>query len=180
MRSCGVILLSLILSTAAFAQAAPKPKAKASAPKTNPVSESYKALSDAERIGIQRDLIWSGDYNGTVAAEFGERAIEAVRTFQKVRGHKETGVLNLPERATLGAVSRKKQNAVGWQVVNDPATGVRIGIPGKLVPQAGRRTRARAGRPHTARCRSRRSRPRRARLCRPPMSANRRDQAAAR
>ena len=134
MRYCGAILLSLILSTAAFGQAAPK--AKATAPKPNPVAESYKALSDAERIGIQQDLIWSGDYNGTAGAEFGERAIAAVKTFQKARGYKDTGVLNPQERAVLGAVAKKKQEAVGWRLQSDPTTGVRVGIPAKLAPQA--------------------------------------------
>src|SRR3954462_1654186 len=109
MRYCTAILLSLVFSSAAFAQAAPKPRAKAAAPKSNPVVESYKALSDAERIGIQQDLIWSGDYNGIPGAEFGERAIEAVKTFQKARGYKATGVLNLQERPILSAVAKKKR-----------------------------------------------------------------------
>jgi peptidoglycan hydrolase-like protein with peptidoglycan-binding domain len=138
MRYCGAILLSLVCSTAAFAQAAPQPKPKAAAPKANPIADSYKALSDTERAGIQQDLIWSGDYNGTAGTDFGERAIAAVKTFQKARGYKETGVLNPQERAVLSAVSKKKQAAVGWRVQNDPATGARLGIPDKLAPQAGK------------------------------------------
>ena len=140
MRYSAAILLSLVFfSTAAFAQAAAKPKTKAT-PKPNPVVESYKALSDAERIGIQQDLIWSGDYNGIASAEFGERAIAAVKTFQKARGYKETGVLNPQERAVLSAVSKKKRDAVGWRMLNDAATGARLGVPDKLAPQAGKAT----------------------------------------
>jgi peptidoglycan hydrolase-like protein with peptidoglycan-binding domain len=104
--------------------------------KPNPLAESYAAIALAERLSIQSDLVWTGDYNGTINGEFGERAIAAVKAFQKRKGGKETGVLNQPERAALAAAAKPKQDAVGWRVVDDLATGARIGVPSKLVPQA--------------------------------------------
>jgi peptidoglycan hydrolase-like protein with peptidoglycan-binding domain len=143
MRYFGAILLSLGLmapaqtptpTAARKPQAAAKPAAAAAKP--NPITESYAAISEAERIAIQSDLIWTGDYNGTVTGEFGERAVAAVKAFQKKRGAKETGVLNPQERAALSASAKPKQEGVGWRMLNDGVSGVRLGLPAKLVPQA--------------------------------------------
>src|SRR4051812_36206596 len=78
-------------------------KGEAKAAKPNPVGESYAAIPLPERMAIQNDLVWTGDYNGLVNGEFSERAINAVKAFQKRKGAKETGVLNQPERAALAA-----------------------------------------------------------------------------
>ena len=149
MRVVAVLPSLLVVSLAAAEpakQADPKDKAKAAAAKPaapkaaakpNPLAESYTAIPLAERLSIQSDLVWTGDYNGTINGEFGERAIAAVKAFQKRKGGKETGVLNQPERAALAAAAKPKQDAVGWRMVDDLATGARIGIPGKLVPQTG-------------------------------------------
>jgi peptidoglycan hydrolase-like protein with peptidoglycan-binding domain len=144
MRYFGAILLSFALMAPALAQAPPKPNPapkppaaqKPAAAKPNPVADSYAAIPEAERIAIQNDLIWTGDYNGTLSAEFGERAVAAVKAFQKKRGAKETGVLNQQERAALSAAAKPKQDAVGWRMLNDGVSGIRLGLPAKLVPQA--------------------------------------------
>src|SRR5947207_12760021 len=103
---------------------------------TDAIAASYTAIPLAERVSIQNDLAWTGDYNGAINGEFSERAIAAVKAFQKRNGGKETGVLNQPERAALSSAAKPKQNAVGWRMADDPATGARLGVPGKLVPQA--------------------------------------------
>jgi peptidoglycan hydrolase-like protein with peptidoglycan-binding domain len=100
------------------------------------IVDSYNAIPLAERVAIQSDLIWTGDYNGVLSGEFGDRAIAAVKAFQKRKGAKETGVLNLPERAALAADAKPKQDAVGWRIVDDASTGSRIGVPVKLMPNA--------------------------------------------
>jgi len=98
------------------------------------IAASYTVIPLTERIAIQNDLVWTGDYNGIINGEFGERAIAAVKAFQKRNGTKETGVLNPPERATLAAAAKPKQDNVGWRMVQDMITGARLGIPGKLMP----------------------------------------------
>jgi hypothetical protein len=123
--------------------AAPKAEKKATAPKgdkktapkENPAAASYNAIPLAERLAIQSDLVWTGDYNGLINGEFSERAIAAVKAFQKRNGGKDTGVLNQPERAALAAAAKPKQETVGWRIVDDIATGARVGIPSKLMPQ---------------------------------------------
>jgi len=111
------------------------PKADKAAPKENPVAASYSAIPLADRLAIQSDLVWTGDYNGLISGEFNDRAIAAVKAFQKRNGGKDTGVLNQPERATLAAAAKPKQDNVGWRMVEDMATGARVGIPSKLMPQ---------------------------------------------
>ena len=74
----------------------PPAKDKSGAEKTEvskALLDSYNAIPLAERIAIQSDLIWTGDYNGVVSGEFGDRSIAAVKAFQKRSGAKETGVL---------------------------------------------------------------------------------------
>lgn len=153
MRLTGAILSSLVAVSFAVAepakQAAPakaapvkKEAAKTKSAKgdkktaTDAIAASYVAIPLAERISIQNDLAWTGDYNGAINGDFGERAIAAVKAFQKRTGGKETGVLNQPERASLAAAAKPKQDAVGWRMIDDGATGARIGVPAKLVPQA--------------------------------------------
>src|SRR5262245_44891716 len=125
MRLIGSFVLALAVVPLAFAQPAkqaeqkkdaakaekkeaPKASKKAS-PKSDPVAESYNAIPLAELLSIQSDLVWTGDYNGLVNGEFGDRSVAAVKAFQKRRGVKETGVLNQPERTALSAAAKPKQ-----------------------------------------------------------------------
>ena len=104
---------------------------------TQALKDAYAAMPLNERLAIQSDLIWSGDYNGGVNGEFGDRAINAVKTFQKRSKGKETGILTPQERDALSAAVRSKQEQVGWKLVEDPVlAGGRLGIPAKLLPQS--------------------------------------------
>jgi peptidoglycan hydrolase-like protein with peptidoglycan-binding domain len=132
------IVLLIAALIAGSASAAPAPAKKTANP--DPVAGSYAAIPAADRMAIQADLIWTGDYNGIVDGEFGERAVGAVKAFQKRSGGKETGILNPPERAALAAAAKAKQDAVGWRMVDDGATGAHLGVPAKLVPQSSRST----------------------------------------
>ena len=97
--------------------------------------ETANAMSQAERLALQSDLAWVGQYNGAITGDVSERMVKAIKEFQKSRGGKETGVLNPQERGILADTARKRQENVGWKIVTDPLTGVRLGIPSKLVPQ---------------------------------------------
>src|SRR5205823_2900469 len=83
---------------------------------------------------IQLDLAWTGDYNGLANGESNDKTIAAIKTFQRNRKFKETGVLNTQERALLAASAKAKQAQVGWTMVDDAVTGARLGIPAKQVP----------------------------------------------
>jgi peptidoglycan hydrolase-like protein with peptidoglycan-binding domain len=132
MKLLSAVLFSLVLAAPAFAETKAKQKAE---PKPNPIAASYAAMTPSERMSIQSDLVWAGHYNGVINGEFGDRAIAAVKAFQAKNGTKQTGVLNPQERGVLQAAAKTKSDAVGWRVVDDLISGVRVGVPLKLAPQ---------------------------------------------
>jgi peptidoglycan hydrolase-like protein with peptidoglycan-binding domain len=98
-------------------------------------ADTANAMAQAERQAIQSDLAWVGQYNGAITGEVSERMVAAIKEFQKERGGKPTGVLNPQERGALAETARRRQDNVGWKIVTDAGSGVRLGIPAKLVPQ---------------------------------------------
>jgi peptidoglycan hydrolase-like protein with peptidoglycan-binding domain len=98
-------------------------------------ADTANAMAQAERLALQSDLAWVGQYNGAISGEVSERMVEAIKQFQKDKGGKQTGVLNPQERGVLAETAKRRQDNVGWKIVTDAGTGVRLGIPTKLVPQ---------------------------------------------
>jgi peptidoglycan hydrolase-like protein with peptidoglycan-binding domain len=98
-------------------------------------ADTANAMAQAERLAIQSDLAWVGQYNGAISGDVSERMVEAIKEFQKAGGGKQTGVLNPKERSVLAETARRRQDNAGWKIVTDPGTGARLGIPAKLVPQ---------------------------------------------
>jgi peptidoglycan hydrolase-like protein with peptidoglycan-binding domain len=98
-------------------------------------ADTANAMAQAERQAIQSDLAWSGNYNGAINGEVSDRMVAAIKAFQKDRGAKQTGVLNPQERGTLADAAKRLQDNVGWKIVTDAGSGVRLGVPAKLVPQ---------------------------------------------
>jgi peptidoglycan hydrolase-like protein with peptidoglycan-binding domain len=94
-------------------------------------------LSVADRSLIQFDLAWIGAYNGLITGEANDKTSAAIKSFQKDHRFKETGTLAPPERAQLGAMSKERQDQVGWRMVDDKVTGAQIGLPIKQVPNTG-------------------------------------------
>ena len=146
MRSWLTATWMIAAASAAQAQTAPQtPPAAPAKPKpvaTVPVrpalqtpADTVTAMAQAERLAIQSDLAWAGEYNGAINGEVSERMVAAIKTFQKYNNAKQTGVLNPQERGTLSAAAKKKQDNVGWKLITDTVTGARLGIPAKLVPQ---------------------------------------------
>jgi peptidoglycan hydrolase-like protein with peptidoglycan-binding domain len=116
-----------------------KPKKPQPADISPELKESYAAMPLNERLAIQSDLVWSGDYNGLINGEFGERSIAAVKAFQRRNGGKDTGVLTPQERALLSASVKAQQQQVGWTLVEDDAVpGARLGIPAKFAVKSER------------------------------------------
>lgn len=98
-------------------------------------SETADGMTQGERLALQSDLAWVGQYNGAITGDVSARMVEAVKEYQKSKGGKPTGVLNAQERAALAETARRKQDSVGWKIVTEMTSGARLGIPGKLVPQ---------------------------------------------
>ncbi len=98
-------------------------------------ADTANAMAQGERLALQSDLAWVGQYNGAISGEVSERMVTAIKEFQKARGGKQTGVLNPQERGALADTAKRRRENVGWKIVTDAGTGVQLGIPGKLVPQ---------------------------------------------
>jgi peptidoglycan hydrolase-like protein with peptidoglycan-binding domain len=137
----------VIVATAASAQAQTSGTAAVTSVKPKPVitvpirpalqtpADTANAMAQAERQAIQSDLAWVGHYNGAINGEVSDRMVAGIKAFQKDRGAKQTGVLNPQERGVLAEGAKKRQDNVGWKIVFDAGTGVRLGVPTKLVPQ---------------------------------------------
>jgi peptidoglycan hydrolase-like protein with peptidoglycan-binding domain len=145
MRSMLSAILLIALTSAARAQGTAPPAVPGVKPKpvaTTPIrpalqtpADTANAMAQADRLAIQSDLAWAGQYNGAINGEVSERMVASIKSFQKDNGAKQTGVLNPQERDTLRAAARKRQDNVGWKMVTDSVTGARLGVPSKLVPQ---------------------------------------------
>ncbi len=112
---------------------------KPATPKTTdteaqPVPDVFAGIPFGERRKIQAALLWSGDFTGAAAGD--DPMLAAIKNFQKRNKGKITGVLTPSERAALIADAKVHEDEFGWNVVVDPATGVRIGLPTKMVPDA--------------------------------------------
>src|SRR6185369_10635101 len=102
-----------------------KPKPVTSVPVRPPLqtpADTANAMAQAERLALQSDLAWVGQYNGAITGDVSERMVSAIKEFQKSRGAKQTGVLNPQERGILADTAKKKQDSVGWKIVTDPGT----------------------------------------------------------
>lgn len=145
MRSMLAATLMLASATGASAQMTTlqlpgtRPKVVQTVPIKPPAlqtaSETADAMAQAERLSLQSDLAWVGEYNGAITGDVSSRMVDAIRAYQKAKSGKPTGVLNPQERAALAETARRKQDSVGWKIVTEMTSGARLGIPSKLVPQ---------------------------------------------
>ena len=108
--------------------------AKSSTTKSEPTPEALAGIPADERPAVQSALLWSGDYTGSIGGD--DPMLAAIKNYQKRSKAKITGELTAAERANLIAAAHDHEQEFGWSVVVDPATGIRIGLPTKLVPQA--------------------------------------------
>ena len=145
MRSMLVATL-IFVATMTSAQAQVTPPAAAGAkskqaatvparPALQSPADTANAMGQGERLAIQSDLAWVGQYNGAISGDVSERMVEAIKEYQKAGGGKPTGVLNPKERSVLAETGRRRRENAGWKIVTDAPTGAQLGIPTKLVPQ---------------------------------------------
>ncbi|CAM5205161.1 Peptidoglycan binding domain-containing protein OS=Bosea thiooxidans OX=53254 GN=SAMN05660750_01194 PE=4 SV=1 [Bosea thiooxidans] len=122
------MLLLALLSPLAGAQAqAPNPQMAAA-------QARFEELPEAERKAIQNDLIWAGQFNGAVSGSYGPLTFRAINAFKGGRGPAD-GVLVPAERAALAKAAQGARDAAGFRLLVDDKTGIRIGIPAKLLPK---------------------------------------------
>ncbi|MBK3395946.1 MULTISPECIES: peptidoglycan-binding domain-containing protein [Methylobacterium] len=134
---------------AATVPAAGAPAAKAPAPRPagptapDPAFEAaraaFEARPEAERRAVQDALVWAGSYNSVVTGTFGRRTYEAIGAWQSRGGAASaTGVLDEAGRGALLAAGEAARKAARFTVAADPATGLVLGIPERLLSKRSR------------------------------------------
>ena len=96
---------------------------------------AFEALPEADRRAVQDGLIWTGHYSGVADGAFGRQTFEAVAAFQGGAQKPPTGLLSPAERKALQDQAQMAKAQAGFATVEDPATGVQIGVPKKLLPK---------------------------------------------
>ncbi len=128
-----ILLLSLAFAVSP-AVAQPEPAGKAA---ITAAQSAFEALPEAERRAIQDDLSWTGLYNGTTSGNFGGLTLRAIQGFQRQAGVKDDGMLDPAARKLLAARASEARARVGFKIIADPRTGVRIGVPTALLTKPG-------------------------------------------
>lgn len=118
----------------AMAQA-PLPRAAVPDTAVDAARQAFEALPEADRKAIQDSLIWTGDYSGVADGTFGRQTFAAIAAYQDRTRQPANGVLAPQARVALLAAGQQAKTAAGFTVVDDPKTGLRIGVPTKLLPK---------------------------------------------
>jgi len=109
--------VSPLAQMVAPSSAGPRPKAAATVPVHSPglqrPTDTANAMAQGERLALQSDLAWVGEYNGAITGDVSERMVAAINEYQNIKGAKPTGVLNPQERAVLAETARRRQENVG-------------------------------------------------------------------
>ena len=121
--------------------AAAKPSTNGSAATGNPpakpsgLQDTYAAIPRADRMAIQNDLTWGGDFTGPIDGEYSERLVQVVKAYQTRHKSSVTGIMNAEERAALATAVEPRKREVGWRLAEDTVTGARVGLPGRFASQ---------------------------------------------
>lgn len=134
-RTAWTALAALVLAAALDARAQTTAPAvpRAADPAIDAAKAAFEALPEAERRAIQDSLVWTGDYLGIVDGGFGRGTFEAIAAYQRRLRLAPNGNLDGKARADLRAAAQQARDAIGFALVDDPVSGVRIGIPGRFL-----------------------------------------------
>jgi peptidoglycan hydrolase-like protein with peptidoglycan-binding domain len=130
--SIGCVALSLMMLGAFPAPVHAQPIAPIRAPGPAMMADAraaFERLDEATRLAIQEALIWTGDYAGVIDGTFGPRTFAAIVSHQIRERLPQNGILLTEDIDELLTIAEAEREAVGFALVDDPRTGVRIGIP---------------------------------------------------
>ena len=112
--------------------AAPPPQSEVDA-RTEAQKSAFLAMPEADRKAVQDALGWLGLYNGAVDGAFGKRTRDAILAYQGSVKTTADGLVSAPQLAALKAAAQKARAAVGFELVDERRSGVRIGAPLKIL-----------------------------------------------
>ncbi len=129
------LALALLGVPLANAQAQAPVPAAALNPQLAAAQASFESLPEAERKAIQTDLIWTGHFNGAASGSYGPLTFRAINALKAAARGAPDGMLNPAERRGLAQAAQASRDAAGFRLQADDKTGVRIGIPAKILPK---------------------------------------------
>jgi len=94
---------------------------------------SEAALSDDDRIALQRALAWYGFYQGALDGAFGKGTRGSMAAWQEANGFEATGILTARQRAVLVTNYQADQAEFGFQTITEAEAGIEITLPLSLV-----------------------------------------------
>ncbi|MBB4040357.1 hypothetical protein GGR34_002010 [Microvirga flocculans] len=96
---------------------------------------AFEELSEGDRKALQEALIWTGDYSGVADGAFGRQTFTSIAAYQARLRQPPNGILPLQARTALLDAAQQARKAAGFTLVDDTKSGVRIGIPLKILPK---------------------------------------------
>ncbi len=128
------VFVAMLAATLAHAAETKPPVASTrDAADATPQARAFLAFPEADRKAAQEALGWLGFFNGVDNGAFGKRTLDALVAYQRSFGLRGDGVLAAQTLAALKDGAAKAKTAVGFRLIEDPTTGVRIGAPTKLL-----------------------------------------------
>jgi len=109
------------------------PPAPAADPAQEAAKRAFESLPETGRIAIQDGLIWAGDYKGIADGKFGKGTRDAIVAFAGRNKLPTDGTLDPKGRSILAALTKQAKDSVHFLVQPDEKTGLRIGLPLKLL-----------------------------------------------
>ncbi len=94
---------------------------------------AFLAMPEADRKAVQDALGWLGLYNGAVDGAFGKRTRDSILAYQASVNATADGMVSAPQLAALKAAAQKARTAVGFELIDERRSGVRIGAPLKIL-----------------------------------------------
>jgi peptidoglycan hydrolase-like protein with peptidoglycan-binding domain len=101
--------------------------------RTEAQKSAFLAMPEADRKAVQDALGWLGLYNGAVDGAFGKRTRDSILAYQGGVDATADGVVSAPQLAALKAAAQKARAAVGFELIDERRSGVRIGAPLKIL-----------------------------------------------
>ncbi len=127
------LLAACATHSAAHAQAAAPTPPPSVDSRTEAQKSAFLAMPEADRKAVQDALGWLGLYNGAVDGAFGKRTRDSILAYQSSVNAAADGVVSAPQLAALKAAAEKARAVVGFELVDERTSGVRIGAPLKIL-----------------------------------------------
>lgn len=127
----GALAACAALHSALAETAAPPPSTVDS--RTDGQKSAFLAMAEADRKAVQDALGWLGLYNGAVDGAFGKRTRDSIVAYQSRVGATADGLLSAAQFAALKAAAQDARAAVGFELVDERRSGVRLGAPLKIL-----------------------------------------------